>query len=343
VSDAAARCADRPPAAWGALVATHPAATPAHRPELWEAIAATHAGFTGAFLNVEEHGAWIGGAPVMFERRGPFAWAHALPWLLTGAPLAAPGREAVVDVAVARGMAEAACARRVIGGAWTCYRPAGEPVAPPALEGVGGETRTLDTAVVDLSAGIEAAWRRVDRKSRSDLRRARERLAFAETPAGLSEAYVLHVAQGRAWPHHRSRPMVLSARLLAVPSPLGPVARLFTVSDARGPLAAAFTLDHPREIMVWWSGARPEARRVNGFGRLMWGIVEWAAAVGRARVNLGASGGLESVAAFKRSLGARVVPTPVRWLDAGAAGVPGRALAAAQRWWRRGRHRGGAA
>jgi hypothetical protein len=57
-------------------------------------------------------------------------------------------------------------------------------------------------------------------------------------------------------------------------------------------------------------------------------------------VNLGASSGRASLAQFKRSLGAREVRYPVRWLAPAAGHVGARAVTALQAWVRRGRHRG---
>jgi hypothetical protein len=118
------------------------------------------------------------------------------------------------------------------------------------------------------------------------------------------------------------------------------VARLFTVRDGRGLLSAALVLDHPREALVWWSGTHLEGRSRHAFASLLVSIAEWAAAAGRERLNLGASPGLGAVAAFKRSLGARAVAYPVRWMRFEPTAWPGRWLAAAQDRIRRGRHRG---
>lgn len=329
------------PCEWEALVAADPAATPAHRAAVSAAIAAVLPGHRAGFVVVEDAAGLAAGVPVVVIRRGPFSWIHALPWVLPAAPLlrpdvaADPERAAACERAVGEGLARLQRDARAVGGTWSCYRAAGRAMADAALAAPAGETRRYDTAVVDLDAGLDAAWRRVDRKTRAELRHAGATLTLAQQPAALPEAYTLHVMQGRAWPHHRPRPLALSQRLLA-----DGVGRLFTAGDARGLLAAAFVLDHPREALVWWSGARPAARRAHAFGFLLWRIVAWAADTGHARVNLGASGGLDAVAAFKRSLGARAVPTPVRWLDASAAGAAGRLVAAAQRWRRRGRNLG---
>jgi GNAT superfamily N-acetyltransferase len=102
-------------------------------------------------------------------------------------------------------------------------------------------------------------------------------------------------------------------------------------------------LDHPRELMPWWSGTHPDARGREAAVLLLASVVEWAARAGRARVNLGGSAGLATVAAFKRALGATAVAYPVRWLDARHASPAGRMIAAAQAALRRRRVRGEAA
>ena len=338
---AAARCLDGPPGGWSDLLVGDPGATAGHRPALWAALAAVLPGLSVRCLAVAEGGALAGGMPVLVERRAGFHWLHALPFLLPGAPLARAGAQTIVDAAAAAGLRALQRETRAVGGEWALYRPAGPAVAPEALESPAGLTRWVEAAIVDLADGHEAAWVRVDRKARQEIRQARERLAFAEEPAALDEAYALHVAQSRAWRAHRPLPLELSRRLLVdAGDGLGPVARLFTVRCGGALACATLALDHPREVMPWWSGADPGARRLHAFPLLLWSVVEWAQRAGRARVNLGASAGSGPVAAFKDSLGARLERYPVRWLDASAASAPGRALAALQRRVRAGRPQG---
>jgi hypothetical protein len=337
----AARCLDGPPAGWSDLLATDPGATPAHRPALWGALAAVLPGMSVRFVAVEEAGAFAGGMPVLVERRAGFHWLHALPLLLPGTPLARAGAHTRVDAAAAASLAALQRDLGAVGGEWSLYRPAGPAVATEALEVPTGETRVLEAAVVDLGAGLDPAFARVDRKTRQEVRQARARLAFAEEPGALAEAYALHVAQSRGWSGHRPLPLELSRRLLEPAADgLGPAARLFTARRRSDLLCAVLALDHPRETMPWWSGAHADARREHAFGLLLWSVVEWAHAAGRARVNLGASAGSGPVAAFKDSLGAASIRHPVRWLDARAAAPPGRWLAALQRRVRARRPRG---
>jgi hypothetical protein len=316
-------------------------AAPAHRPELWNALCQVFAGMRTRFIAVEERGAFIGGAPIIVERRGGFHWIHALPFTLSGAPLAREGAHHAVDAAVGEAIAALQLELNAVGGEWALYRPHGPSVDPGALEPASGETRILETSILDLAEGVEAAWRRVDRDTRYELRRARERgFRLREEPEVLEEVYALHLAQARRWPGHRPLPLELSRRLLAPGSRAEPIARLFTVRDARGLLCAMFFLDHRREAFGWWSGTRGGLRAQHAMPFLLWSVAQWASDAGRARLNLGGSAGRATLAAFKQALGARVHRYPVRWLDAAGGPWSARLLAALQRRVRRRRFRG---
>jgi CelD/BcsL family acetyltransferase involved in cellulose biosynthesis len=337
---ATARWLDRAPADWDALVAGDPSSSPSHRPALWEAFAATMPGYHVRVLALEEGGVLVGGLPMIELRRGPFRWLHALPLMLPAPPISRPGRQASLDPLAANAVADLARELRVVGGAWSWYRPGGENIDPAVLARVPGETRFVEAAVVELGQGLDAALARVGRKERAALRRARVRaLAFSEDPASLEQAYALHVAQSREWGGHRPLPLEFSRRLLT-PGVDPALARVFSLADARGVVSAALALDGPHETFVWWSGTHPQGRALGAFTLLLWRIVEWAAARGRARVNLGASAGLSGVSSFKRSLGVEPVRYPVRWLDATQAGAAGRAVARLQARAGRGRARG---
>jgi CelD/BcsL family acetyltransferase involved in cellulose biosynthesis len=339
MSAAAARWLDRVPAGWDALVAADPSSSPSHRPAVWEAFAAALPGHEPRVLALEEGGELVGGVPAIELRRGPFRWLHALPLLLPAPPLARPGRHVAIDPAAAAAFAELARERRVVGGAWSWYRPGGATPDPRVLALVPGETRLVEASVVELGAGLEAALARVGRKERAALRRPRTAFVFSDDPGELETAYALHAAQSSRWGGHRPLPLDLSRRLLAAGGEPA-VARLFSLRDGRGLVSAALALDGPHETFLWWSGTHPDGRTLGAFTLLLWRVVEWAAARGRTRVNLGASSSLPGVASFKRSLGVEPLRYPVRWLDASSANAAGRAVAALQaRAWR-GRARG---
>jgi len=332
VSAEVARWLERAPPGWDELRHGDPNATAAQRPEFWQAVSAAVPGITVSFLAIESGGRLIGGMPVASERRGGLHWIHAMPWVLPGAPLARPGGHGAADAVAAAALAGLQRRSRAVGGVWSLYRPAGPPVAAEALERPGGETRWVEAALIEIAGGTEAAWRRIDRKTRQSLAHARATLSFAESPESVAEAWTLHVRQSRGWAGHRPLPLELARRLLAATGADGaPCARLFTVRDRGGLLSAVLALDDPNECFLWWSGTHPEGRARQAFGVLAWSVLEWAAAAGRRRLNLGASPGLEAVASFKSSLGGEPFRYPVRCLDARHATWPGRALAALRR------------
>ena len=336
-------------------MAADPCATAAHRARLCSVLAQSEPATESRFVTVLREGRLLGGAPVVIERRAGFHWIHSLPFLLPGAPIAAVGARAEVDAGVAYALAGLQRELRAVGGEWSLYRYGEEPPGPAATAAVGGETRMAETAVVDLKDGLEVAWARMERKTRQAIHGARAAgLVFAEEPEALPEAYALYLRQAREWAGHRARPAELSRRLLArpaagdrgcdgAPDPEAPLARLFTVRDARGLLSAVLALDHPRELMPWWSGTHPDARGRRAAVFLLASVVEWAARAGCQRVNLGGSAVLPQLSAFKRALGAATVLHPVRWLDARHATPAGRLVAAAQEALRRRRARGKAA
>lgn len=322
-----------PPPGWDALLQGDPGAAPSLQPQVAQALAQGLSGMRAEWLCIEAGQELLGGAPVLLERRAGAQWLHALPMMLSGAPIARPGSHAAVDAEVARAFAERLRTERLAGGAWACYRPEGPPVPDPALEALPGETRWVEAAVIPLRGGPEAALKRIDRKSRQSLQQTLTRsLQFAEDPAALEQAYALHLAQRTQWGASRALPLELSRRLLAGAVP---TARLFTVRDGRGLLAATLALDGPHETFLWWSGTHTEGRRSQAFTRLVWGIVEWASARGRARVDLGASTGLVLVADFKRSLGAEGVRYPVRWFGPSSAAGPAALIGQLRTWLRR--------
>lgn len=331
---------ERAPRDWGALLAADPAAGGAHRPGVWAAFTSASAALESRVVVVEEQGRTIGGAALVIEQRAGFRWLHALPMLLPAAPVALPGRHAEVDLAVARAFDALARQEGIVGGEWSLHRAGGPVVSEDALAAIAGESRWFESAVVDLQGGPEGALKRMERKHRQALAHARrQRLAFSEEPAALEAAYALHVTQSRAWGGHRPLPLELSRRLLA-DAPDGPLARLFTLRDTQGVLSSALAIDGPHDLFVWWSGTHPDGRRRQAFTLLLWQIIEWAAAHGRMRVDLGASTGLSLVATFKHALGARGERFAVRWLDDRYAPAHARMLAKLQRYARARRPQG---
>ena len=331
-----ARWEDHATDEWQSLIARDPAATPAHQPIVWQALTAARPTFRIRLLAVREDGRLLGGAPCATETRLGLSWIHAMPFGLSGAPLSIAGRATEVDEAVGAAFAALQGARELVGGDWSCYRPEGTAIAAPALERLAGETRFMEAAVIDLDAGENEVRARMDRKTRQDVVRSAARGVRCEEDAGAIErVYALHVRQARGWGRYRAMPLELSRRLLAAGA-----GHLLIAHDREGVLCGIFALDAPHETLLWWSGSHPSARAIDATPRLMAWAAEWARERGRRRLNLGASRGLAALESFKRSMGARPVRYPVRWLAAPKAAPLGRLAAEVQRRVRRGRHRG---
>jgi hypothetical protein len=324
---------ERPPQAWGELLREDPNATPAHRPELWEALADFRGG-AARFVSVEHDGALLGGMGVIVERRAGHHWLHALPHLLPGTPLAVVGDHARVDSACARALDRMAGELGVVGGTWTCFRPRGPAFDEDVLVRLPGVTTHIETALVDLAAGLEPVRARLKPRMAQYLRNDTREFTCADEPETLEEIHVLHTRQARAWSGYRPLPVELSRRLLAWGRPnatgAGPLARLLVLRERGRLRAATLFLDHPRELFAWWSGIHPEARGRHVFPVLLWRAIEWAARAGRERVNLGGSAGRASLVAFKEALGATDVRVPVRWIGPDHARWTGRILARVQ-------------
>jgi Acetyltransferase (GNAT) domain len=277
---------------------------------------------------------------VVIERRGGHHWLNALPYLLPAAPLARPDTHARVDSACARALDSLALERRAVGGTWVCYRPAGPPVAEEVLVRLPGATTQVETAVVDLRDGRTAVHARIPRTLRQHLNRVGDGVTFSEEPEALEAVHVLHQRQSRGWTGHAALPIELSRRLLAVGRSGSPRARLFVLRERGRLLAGTLFLDHPRELLAWWSGIHPDARRRHLFQVLLWRAIEWAVTAGRERLNLGGSAGRGSLVSFKQALGAEDLRLPVRWIGADYSPWTGKLLARFQSRLRAGRSRG---
>lgn len=337
-----ARILDRPPPAWDRLLRDDPNATPAHDPEVWAALADARGGVS-RFLAIGDADELQGGMGVVIERRGGHHWIQAMPYLLPGAPLAVAGAHARIDSACAQALDRLALEQRVVGGTWACYRPVGPAVAGEVLVRLPGSTTQVETAVVDLRAGLATVRSRLQRTLGQHLRRVGGDFSFTEEPEALESVHVLHEKQSRGWTGHASLPIELSKRLLSTGRSGIPRARLFVLRERGRLLAGTLFLDHPRELLAWWSGIHPEARRRHLFQVLLWRAIEWAADAGRERLNLGGSAGRGSLVSFKQALGAEDLRLPVRWIGADYAPWTGKLLASLQTRIRAGRSRGAVA
>lgn len=254
----------------------------------------------------------MGGLPVAASTRFGLVWARSLPFGTYGGPLVSADDPDPVSVraALARAFEEWLSSERVAGGEVVHARlsPEDSGAEPdPAWRALSLGITTGQTHVVDLAPGAEAILAGLHRESRRVLRQAeRHGVVVDQDPATLPAVHALYLGQARAWPGHRPYPLPFLEALLRHPSAF---ARLYVARRAGQVEAGLLVLSGGGESFVWWGGAGPESRRSLSYAYLMKCALMGACADGQARLNLGASGGRETLEHFKRSLGA--MPRPV--------------------------------
>jgi len=253
-----------------------------------------------------------GGVCVAASVRLGLTWARSLPFGTYGGPLVAADDPdpASVRAALARAFEEWLSAERAAGGevvhAILSPRQAGDAGPDPAWRALASGITTGQTHVIDLAPGAAAIIAGLHRESRRVLRQAeRSGVTIEEDAEALPAVHRLYLGQARSWPGHRPYPLAFLEALVRHPSRF---ARFLVARRAGSVEAGILVLSGGGESFVWWSGAERGSRQSLSYPSLMRRAMEGACAAGEARLNLGASGGLERLEHFKRSLGA--VPRP---------------------------------
>jgi len=252
-----------------------------------------------------------GGVCVAASVRLGLTWARSLPFGTYGGPLvtADDPDPASVRAALARAFEEWLSAERVAGGevVHAVLSPqAGDTGPDPAWRALAIGITTGQTHVIDLAPGAAAIIAGLHRESRRVLRQAeRSGVTIEEDVEALPAVHRLYLGQAKSWPGHRPYPLAFLEALVRHPSRF---ARVLVARRAGSVEAGILVLSGGGESFVWWSGAARDSRQSLSYPSLMRRAMECACAVGDARLNLGASGGLERLEHFKRSLGA--VPRP---------------------------------
>jgi hypothetical protein len=253
-----------------------------------------------------------GGVCVAASVRLGLTWARSLPFGTYGGPLVSADDPdpASVRAALARAFEEWLSAERVAGGevvhALLSPQQAREAGPDPAWRALASCITTGQTHVVDLAPGAAAIIAGLHRESRRVLRQAeRWGITIEEDAEALPAVHRLYIDQAKSWPDHRPYPLAFLEALVRHPSRF---ARLLVARRVGRVEAGILVLSGGGESFVWWSGAARSSRQSLSYPSLMRRAMECACSAGEARLNLGASGGLERLEHFKRSLGA--VPRP---------------------------------
>jgi len=191
-----------------------------------------------------------------------------------------------------------------------------EPRSVPPLAAAPERTvRRDDFFVLDLEGGYPHIHdTRFAKDFREQLRKAARRGVSARVEEG-PEAYAafgrLHAAAALAWdPASRRPPSFFAACAHAAEAPGSPVSLVLARSEAHEGRAVAGVLAvrWGDTVCAWLAAMDRDARRLAPSPAAYAHLVERACETGATRLLLGCSGGIASVEAFKRSLGADPIP-----------------------------------
>ena len=305
------RC-ERAPADWESWLAKASGASFAARAGFLETVERVWPRARVLYFTARRGERLAGGVCVAASVRLGLTWARSLPFGTYGGPMVSADDPdpASVRAALARAFEEWLSAERVAGG-----EVVQAPISPqlereagpdPAWSALASGITTGQTHVVDLTPGAEAIIAELHRESRRVLRQAeRWGVTIEEDAKALPAVHRFYLDQAKAWRGHRPYPLAFLEALVRHPSRF---ARLLVARRAGRVEAGILVLSGGGESFVWWSGAARSSRQSLSYPSLMRRAMECACSAGDRRLNLGASGGLERLEHFKRSLGAAPRP-----------------------------------
>ena len=186
---------------------------------------------------------------------------------------------------------------------------------PPVGDAPERTARREPFFVLDLAPGYERVFADAFAKDfREQCRKSARRgvsVGFAEGRADFVAFGHLYRRAAQAWNPAARRPLAFFAACAReAAAPASPVHLLLARSERHdGAAVAGLLLVHVGDTVTAWMAAMDRgARELAPSAAVYRAAVEWACARGVTRFLLGASGGIASVEAFKRSLGAEPVP-----------------------------------
>ena len=287
-------------AQWIAFDKAHPAPTFFARPAWALSLAEVYPAMQAAALRVRlDDGAWAI-VPLMRMHGGALRWREYCGFPLGGytcfmredGSLATPEQ---CDNAVAQ-------LSRFADSATLVPWPLG-PV-PASTNGASHET-----AVVDLSNGIDAALSGVEGIFRRMAGQAERRGVACEPssdPSAVDAYYELLEASAKRW--GLERPAIPKALIAALVQHGGDDVEIWFARAEGRAIAGGIVFYGSQEFFFWSAAMLSEFGRLRPSNALNFALMRAAAARGMLWYNLGSSEGLPGVAKFKEGLGARDVP-----------------------------------
>ena len=301
---------------WRAVLANDPAALPEHAPEWVDALCA--AGRYADASRYYRHPDGRGFVLPLVRRTGPAGlggWLLSFPagWGMGG--LVGPEVDAEAVAAVLADL-------RATGAARIAIRP--DPLAYPswstAAESAVATLLPPRAHVMDLTGGVDEAWKRLAKSARRNVRlaeRAGVRVEIDRTGALLEAYYPLFLLSVNRWAGRQHEPRALAHARARRRDPL---TKLQAMADALGKAFAvtlAYVDDRPVSGSITLLGqtahytrAAMDRDRVGSThaGELVqWRTIQLACDLGCTAYHMGESGGSTSLAEFKERFGAQPV------------------------------------
>ncbi len=300
------------PPDWDELVAADGSSDYPHTAHWTTSAAATWPGASALWLAVRREGRLVGGLPAVVQRRGAGVMARTrVDSSLEGTscgPLAAAdlpdaGQQAVVSLLLD-------AYRRLLpgplGAVTLALGPAREARLGAAMAARPGWRRHASpTAVIDLAGGADVvAAERLSMTKRNERNRGLRRGAQVEAtadPGALAEYYPLYAAAAAHW-GVRPTPLAFLQALLG--DPAGRV--FFTCVRVDGRVVGGHLNLHLGDRVFAWNGVTDPACARTHFPATLcfWGDIVEACRRGARRLDVGASGGHDSLEGFKKYFGA---------------------------------------
>jgi len=338
---------DTVPAAWAGLLASDSRADYFHTAHWLQSAAVHQTGIRSRWLLAADQGRVLGGL-ALAERRtasGPLPWLRSLRLDssldgTSGGPIISEALSPADQSAVFQALTAHLTTLRTgpLGIATVSLNGGHEAAFAAQLTGRPGWRRQdIPAAVIPLDGGPDHVSAHLMKKSKRNersraLRRGCE--VFASRDASLLEAYYpIYLQASSAW-GQAPTPLAFLQALLADPADRV----FFTCVRLEGRVIGGhLNLHHGRRVIAWNGVTDPAFARSHFPATLaVWGDIVEACRRGAAELDLGASGGVVSLAGFKQHFGAREErrgfyrhPAPLRalamrWREKGGGSGDGR-------------------
>lgn len=313
-------------ALWADLLNRCPRKSPFQREGWARALAASVRGFDCLWLvATDSGGSYLGGIPLIRERKYLFRRYLSMPYGTCGGPVLAEEDEGLMaDLvgALARLLAESKTH------SFFCALPPFSKPWPDHISSMLGKITAIEssTHVLRLTDDFDSIWMGYQKRNRNIIRKAVKSGAVARVVSGVKPAetlYRLYRDLARNWHGHVPHPLSLVEACVTYPGrPFAQIWQAVIEDEVHGSLLAIYD---DQEVFPWLMGSTPYSRTLGVNNFLVSEMIRDACNRGLARVNLGGSMGDPGIEHFKRALGAEKTPVTHYVWDSRFAAVARRA------------------